>query len=483
MLVKLRRCILYAFVHVTIFSIHAQKLDSIQNILDETSKTDRNYVSLLTLLAKEYAENDPDSALSISRKAFTIANQQNWDSLKGQIYIALSTSHSYLAQYDSSTRYSFLAIETAENFNDTTTLIDGFNNLGIDFMFQEEDAKAIEYFEKVENLSKLSNDSLRWGHALNNIGMMVGYAGNTEDELDKYEQAANIFNAIGEKEGYANTLLNTGTVYTSIEQYQKADEFYAKALVAFEEINLSSGIQNTLQSSAENLMYMNQLAKANGLAQRALDLALQYEFRQDVVYTYNLLSQIAVKSGDYKTAFEYQAKENEVKEEIFNTEKSQQIAELETEYQTEKKEQQLAIAAIQLKQQVQEKYLLISAIVLITVVGGFIIYSVKKQASLQKKLLEEEMDHLRLKINSLLGNPEKVELDQEVINKSLHQPLSEREFEILNLTVADKTNREIADQVFVSVNTVKFHLKNIYSKLGVSNRREALKFAFDTSSN
>ncbi len=463
--------------------MHAQTVDSLQNLLKTTNERYPKYVSVLTKLAKEYAESNPDSALSLSNRALQIATEENWDSLKGQIYIALSTSHSYLAEYDSSTRYSFLAIETAERFNDTTTIIDGFNNLGIDFMFQEEDDKAIEYFQRVETLSRLSKDSLRWGHALNNIGMMVGFAGETEEELDKYEQAATIFNAIGEKEGYANTLLNTGTVYTSIEQYQKAEEFYAKALIAFEEIDLTSGIQNTLQSSAENLMYMNRLSQANELAKKALELAIQYEFRQDVVYTYNILSQVAVKRGDYKAAFEYQALENQTKEEIFNSEKSQQIAELETQYQTEKKEQQLAIAAIQLEQQTQEKFLLIAAIILITVVGGFVIFSVKRQASLQKKLLEEEMDHLRLKINSLLGNPERAALDQAVINKSLHQPLSDREFEILNLTVADKTNREIADQVFVSVNTVKFHLKNIYSKLGVSNRREALKFAFDTSSN
>ncbi len=483
MSVILRKCILYALFQVTIFPLLAQNLDSLQNILEETNKNDRRYVSVLTKLAKEYAENDPDSALNLSREALAIATSKSWDSLKGQIYIALSTSHSYMAQYDSSTSYSFLAIEVAEDYNDTTTLIDGFNNLGIDYMFQEEDVKAIEYFEKVENLSKLSSDSLRWGHALNNIGMMVGFAGETELELDKYEQAATIFNAIGEKEGYANTLLNSGTVYTVLEQYQKAEEYYSRALTAFEEINLLSGIQNTLQSSAENHLYMNRLVKANELAKKALEIAVQNEFRQDIVYTYNLLSQVAVKSGDFKAAFEYQALENKTKEEIFNTEKSQQIAELETRYQTEKKEQQLILAAIQLKQQAQEKYLLIAAIILISLVGGFIIYSVKRQASLQRKLLEEEMDHLRLKINSLLGNPEKVALNQEVINQSLHQPLSDREFEILNLTVADKTNREIADQVFVSVNTVKFHLKNIYSKLGVSNRREALKFAFESSSN
>ncbi|WP_253950360.1 LuxR C-terminal-related transcriptional regulator [Methylibium sp. T29] len=38
-------------------------------------------------------------------------------------------------------------------------------------------------------------------------------------------------------------------------------------------------------------------------------------------------------------------------------------------------------------------------------------------------------------------------------------------------------NKEIASRLFVSENTVKFHLKNIYSKLGVSGRVQAINAA------
>ncbi|MCK4315150.1 MAG: hypothetical protein KAX24_05205 [Anaerolineae bacterium] len=55
----------------------------------------------------------------------------------------------------------------------------------------------------------------------------------------------------------------------------------------------------------------------------------------------------------------------------------------------------------------------------------------------------------------------------------LIEPLSDRELEVLYLLVEGQTNQEIAQALRVSINTVKTHLRNIYGKLGVNNRREA----------
>jgi DNA-binding NarL/FixJ family response regulator len=51
--------------------------------------------------------------------------------------------------------------------------------------------------------------------------------------------------------------------------------------------------------------------------------------------------------------------------------------------------------------------------------------------------------------------------------------LSEREAEVLALLIDGSSNREIAEDLYLSVNTVKTHLKAIYRKLGVSNRTAA----------
>lgn len=52
-------------------------------------------------------------------------------------------------------------------------------------------------------------------------------------------------------------------------------------------------------------------------------------------------------------------------------------------------------------------------------------------------------------------------------------PLTEREYEVLELLAQGLRNEEIAAKLVISLNTVKFHVRTIYSRLGVRNRVEA----------
>jgi LuxR family maltose regulon positive regulatory protein len=58
--------------------------------------------------------------------------------------------------------------------------------------------------------------------------------------------------------------------------------------------------------------------------------------------------------------------------------------------------------------------------------------------------------------------------------QNLIEPLSKRELEILALMAQGLTNIEIAQQIFISDQTVKVHTRNIYGKLGVNSRRQAV---------
>lgn len=56
------------------------------------------------------------------------------------------------------------------------------------------------------------------------------------------------------------------------------------------------------------------------------------------------------------------------------------------------------------------------------------------------------------------------------INRSLSAPISDREFEVLQLMYNGKTNQQICDELFISMNTVKRHVTNVYFKLDVNCR-------------
>jgi LuxR family maltose regulon positive regulatory protein len=62
-------------------------------------------------------------------------------------------------------------------------------------------------------------------------------------------------------------------------------------------------------------------------------------------------------------------------------------------------------------------------------------------------------------------------------SQGLIEPLSARELDVLRLLGTDLDGPEIARELVVSLNTMRTHTKNIYAKLGVNNRRAAVRRA------
>jgi DNA-binding CsgD family transcriptional regulator len=63
------------------------------------------------------------------------------------------------------------------------------------------------------------------------------------------------------------------------------------------------------------------------------------------------------------------------------------------------------------------------------------------------------------------------------VNLDLVEPLSSRELEVLKLIIQGFSNQQIADQLTIAPSTIKTHINNIYSKLGVQTRIQAINRA------
>lgn len=72
------------------------------------------------------------------------------------------------------------------------------------------------------------------------------------------------------------------------------------------------------------------------------------------------------------------------------------------------------------------------------------------------------------------SNNQVPDLNLDKINKHLLSPLTEREFRVLQLIYQGRTNNQIAGELFVTINTVKVHIRNTYLKLDAASHSTAI---------
>lgn len=115
----------------------------------------------------------------------------------------------------------------------------------------------------------------------------------------------------------------------------------------------------------------------------------------------------------------------------------------------------------------------------------------KRQQALQQRALLRQLEHdlasdletVRATISGQPLKPAPVETRPHLSPKlpalsgsasGLIEPLSEREVEVLRLLAAGMSNQEIAEELVLTIHTVKWHTRSLYGKLNVHNRAEAL---------
>lgn len=88
------------------------------------------------------------------------------------------------------------------------------------------------------------------------------------------------------------------------------------------------------------------------------------------------------------------------------------------------------------------------------------------KAIIGKSVFEDEV------ADKIKKNPDKVK------EQELFETLTNRELEVLRLIGQGKTNKEIGDELYISLKTVKTHVSNILNKLNVQDRTQATIYAF-----
>lgn len=435
-------------------------------------------------------------------------------------------AHGMLYQFDSSVYHLDKAYGLSSESQDTLIMVGSLNGMGNIARGESRNEDASEYFEKALGLvsEKNSPEYLSWQakllgnmagiffdlndfrgaleyskNALNKCTIAgdsseistchirIGYCYNALEKSDSAlyhnKEAAKILEITKDSLGLIYQYYNIGGIYASLKDFNNARNYFAKSMSIAEKYGEAETYAGSLTTLGEIELNSGRLTYAEEYGKKALAFSTENKFLTHMRNSNELLYKIKRRTGDLNAAINYLVEFQQLKDSIQRQETLKSIEEFRVKYETAEKENEIQRLSYQNQlseaelQRTRTNQLALGIILVVITVFSVSIFIIQRQKSrLKQQALSGEISELRIQIKELLGKYEgKLEVDFETLNQQLVNPLSAREFDIFEQIFSQKSNREIADELHVSINTVKTHLKNIYAKLGVTNRSEALK--------
>lgn len=244
------------------------------------------------------------------------------------------------------------------------------------------------------------------------------------------------------------------------KNYSKAEKIYDEAIVLMSKAN-PKNLPIIYGKKIQLYTATNQNDKLNEALQLGLQSAKANKIIKYEVYVHEQMREKYIKDNNWKKAF-YSYKKIDSLLTIYNAnDKNEKIKLLEKDLEIQKKSYELKHSKI-----LNISLIVFSIILLISFYYANKFYKEKKEKS---KIVEKEYKRIHdelLLLTNKLNRQGITTIDFKEYN------LSERQLEIIELIRQGKTNKEIGSKLFISENTVKYHLKSIYEILGIENRNE-----------
>ena len=405
----------------------------------------------------------------------------------GNQYRYIGALHIKLGDYSESIKIQ--SLEKSEKINDLRGQIYSLYNIGNIYVFQKHAELALPYYKKAFELSLNISDPFLIADAKNSLAMGFDHLRQKDTPLYYNNDAIDDYTSLNQWTKKAKSENNVALVYRSKKDLQKSEEVLHSSLRVFEQLPITIDIEiATVQSSLAKLDASEGRHQfAIRKLKEALEVFRKRAAKREEKESLKYLSQYLAELGKYKEAYIYHNEYILLKDSIQSNAITAEIAGLIEKKETEKKEKE--ILRLQNKIESENKYIWFVISLLIGMIGVlitvFILYRHKKILEAEKieihfQQKEKELDILRRKLaNGTIkyALPQEFIINRDEVNFLLKETLSDRELDVFMLLLEEHTNRVIAEKLSLSISTVKFHLQNIYIKLGVDNRTDAI-FSF-----
>jgi tetratricopeptide (TPR) repeat protein len=442
------RVSLFVLFVYAVFKGYGQSLpDSIARRFQGMPK-DSTYVDKINSAASSYLRTDPSVTRVVASHAMQVANGLKYVRGYARALTVMGNSYWYEGIYEFAQNYYLLAARQYQSINDSVGLGQTYNNIGEVYKKLNENEKALGYLLKARELKK--RDTATHAITLYNIGELYIKLDNITEAKKLIDQSLRIATATHNRRVIAYDYLSLGAIERKKNNFAGALKYYAdaqKLWISLGEIRL---LIQTYQDVAELYRDQGKYAEAETQLHNAMSLASQIKVADLQVNNYLKLSRIDSLRGNYKRSLYHLSQHNILKDSVYNLLKAEQIARLQTIYETETREQEnqeLRNEKELRDAELQSQRITLAAITigfLLSAILIFLLYRQRKKIILQKEAIETQAVVL-LKLNDELKE----------LNKNLERRIDERTSQ---LTVQ---NQRLAEYTFINAHKLRAPVASI----------------------
>ncbi len=415
-------------------------------------------------------------ARSYFRKIIRESSEDSFIGLINDAMTGLGKTHEYTGKHDSAFYWYLEAYKQVEGSGDTIRIARDSRNIAQLLRVLKRLDEAQLYCRKAVALIPGIKDYKVVANIYNETAYLFELSDNLDSAVHYYNRLIDISVANGYMKGESVGYSNLASVFEKQNRLKEALEYRLTGIKIDKEINDNYGLMTSLRGLSSTYLIAGDYDKALETINKSSELC-DTSWLPDLSGIKLGYYEIYKAKGQFREALVYYEDFNRLRERINQAESKKQVAELLTRYETGMKEQQIDMLeqANLLKQnRIYVQWLIIGGMILLglfIVSTGWLWIRSKNQKLNQ---INAELQNFIIRQEQINGREGKDNLNTQPGEMYKKWGLTERESEILFYLGIGYSNTEIAGKLFISENTVKFHIKNIYLKLDVKNRIQAL---------
>jgi len=456
--------------------------------------------------------SDEDSLELLSKKILTDYPSHKAESCVNIAHVFYQKANLFLSK-----KYFTKAAETYKLNGLSQQYAEQLTNIGVLTEVLGDYPAAIDYYLQALSIFDSLGLELKESYVYNNLGIIYQQIGDKNQSIDYYKKSLEICKSLDRKDLCVSKYNNIASVYESFDHnLDSALLYYTKSLemIMNDSLDISKPtilanlaniyiqknnylLADSLLNEASKISYLNlnseysileyrarlafkrndcELSKKH--AQQVIDLAHTNSYKEHELKGLEVLITCYEKNNEFKKAYEAFQRFHILKLDVAGGEQQKEVERLNTKYIVERKNNKIKV--LELNKEILAKKtkiwgFIIGLIILSLLILLYTLYIQKKHSKLKIKSMQRDISDY---INQLHDFEEEKQ-EQKMSHKELFLQkvnqfdLTEREEEVLLYISQGLKNTEIAEKMFVSINTIKTHIKNIFVKLDVRNRIEA----------